>query len=77
MLHAVLVVALLNRVFFCWITPYLFSNTDLILEAEVRLYSRERHKRWEAAFVIDRHTISISTGKRDLSKVRDTPVIRF
>ena len=40
--------------------------THLILDGEVRVYRRERSKRWQAAFVIDGHTIRISTGKRDL-----------
>ena len=32
------------------------------------LYSRER---WQAAFVIDGHTIRISTGKRDLAEAKE------
>ncbi len=42
------------------------DDTHLILDGEVRVYRRERSKRWQAAFVIDGHTIRISTGKRDL-----------
>jgi integrase len=45
--------------------------THLILDGEVRVYRRERSKRWQAAFVIDGHTIRISTGKRDLSEAKE------
>ena len=47
------------------------DDTHLILDGEVRVYRRERSKRWQAAFVIDGHTIRISTGKRDLSEVKE------
>ena len=45
------------------------DDTHLILDGEVRVYRRERSKRWQAAFVIDGHTIRISTGKRDLESL--------
>ena len=48
------------------------DNTHLILDGEVRVYRRERSKRWQAAFVIDGHTIRISTGKRDLEEANIT-----
>ena len=35
------------------------------------MYRRERSKRWQAAFVIDGHTIRISTGKRDLAEAKE------
>ena len=54
------------------------DDTHLILDGEVRVYRRERSKRWQAAFVIDGHTIRISTGKiristgkRDLAEARE------
>jgi hypothetical protein len=33
------------------------DDTHLILGGEVRVYRRERSRRWQAAFVIDEHTI--------------------
>ena len=42
------------------------DDTHLILDGEVRVYQRERSRRWQAAFNIDGHTIRVSTGKRDL-----------
>ena len=47
------------------------DDTHLILDGEVRVYRRERSKRWQAAFVIDGHTIRISTGKRDLAEAKE------
>ena len=47
------------------------DDTHLIMDGEVRVYRRERSKRWQAAFVIDGHTIRISTGKRDLSEAKE------
>jgi len=47
------------------------DDTHLVLDGEVRVYRRERSKRWQAAFVIDGHTIRISTGKRDLSEAKE------
>ena len=40
------------------------DDTHLILDGEVRVYRRERSKRWQAAFMIDGHTIRIRTSKR-------------
>ena len=37
------------------------DDTHLILDGEVRVYRRERSKRWQAAFVIDGHTIHIAS----------------
>jgi hypothetical protein len=50
---------------------HLRDDTHLILDGEVRVYRRERSKRWQAAFVIDGHTIRISTGKRDVSEAKE------
>ena len=47
------------------------DDTHLILDGEARVYRRERSKRWQAAFVIDGHTIRISTGKRDLAEAKE------
>ena len=47
------------------------NDTHLILDGDVRVYRRERSKRWQAAFVIDGHTIRISTGKRDLAEAKE------
>ena len=47
------------------------DDTHLILDGEVRVYRRERSKRWQGAFVIDGHTIRISTGKRDLAEAKE------
>jgi len=47
------------------------DDTHLVLDGEVGVYRRERSKRWQAAFVIDGHTIRISTGKRDLSEAKE------
>ena len=47
------------------------DDTHLILDGEVRVYRRERSRRWQAAFVIDGHTIRISTGKRDLAEAKE------
>ena len=49
----------------------LCDDTHFILDGEVRVYRRERSKRWLAAFVIDGHTVRISTGKRDLSEAKE------
>ena len=35
------------------------DDTHLILDGEVRVYRRERSKRWQAAFVIDGHTVRV------------------
>ncbi|OJI95024.1 site-specific recombinase XerD [Planktotalea frisia] len=47
------------------------EDTHLILDGEVRVYQRERSKRWQASFNIDGHTIRISTGKRDLAEAKE------
>jgi integrase len=47
------------------------DDTHLILDGEVRVYRRERSKRWQASFNIDGHTIRISTGKRDLAEAKE------
>ena len=50
------------------------DDTHLILDGEVRVYRRERSKRWQAAFVIDGHTIRISTESPPLNW--SVPIVR-
>ena len=47
------------------------DDTQLILDGEVRVYRRANSRRWQAAFVIDGHTIRISTGKRILEEAKE------
>ena len=41
------------------------DDTHLILDGEVRVYRRERSKRWQAAFMIDGHAIRIRISKKE------------
>jgi hypothetical protein len=41
---------------------HLRDDTVLILDGEVRVYRRERSRRWQAAFSIDGKAIRISTA---------------
>ena len=50
---------------------HLRDDTVLILDGEVRVYRRERSKRWQAAFIIDGKPIRISTGKKDLNEAKE------
>ena len=50
---------------------HLRDDTVLILDGEVRVYRRERSKRWQAAFSIDGKHICISTGKKDLDEAKE------
>ena len=47
------------------------DDTVLILDGEVRVYRRERSRRWQVAFSVDGKAIRISTGKRDLDEAKD------
>ena len=47
------------------------DDTHMILDGEVRVYRRERSKRWQAAFSIDGQTVRVSTGKRDLEEAKE------
>lgn len=47
------------------------DDTPLILDGEVRVYRRERSRRWQASFIVDGHTIRVSTGKRDLAEAKE------
>ena len=42
-----------------------------ILDGEVRVYRRERSRRWQAALSIDGKASRISTGKKDLEEAKD------
>ena len=50
---------------------HLRDDTVLILDGEVRVYRRERSRRWQAVFSIDGRAIHISTGKRELGEAKD------
>ena len=50
---------------------HLRDDTVMILDGEVRVYRRERSKRWQAAFSIDGKPIRISTGKKDLNEAKE------
>ena len=50
---------------------HLRDDTVLILDGEVRVYRRERSRRWQAAFGIDGKAIRISTGKKDLNEAKE------
>ena len=50
---------------------HLRDDTVLILDGEVRVYRRERSKRWQAAFSIDGNPIRISTGKRNFNEAKE------
>jgi len=50
---------------------HLRDDTVLILDGEVRVYRRERSRRWQAAFSIDGKPIRISTGKKDLNEAKE------
>ena len=47
------------------------EDTHLILDGEVRLYRRERSKRWQTAFSIDGHVMRVSTGKGNLEEAKE------
>ena len=54
---------------------HLRDDTVLILDGEVRVYRRERSRRWQAAFSIDGKAIRISTGKKIWMKPKKSPAI--
>jgi hypothetical protein len=43
--------------------PVLREDSVLIMDGAVKLYRRERSRKWQAAFQIDGQYIRISTGK--------------
>ena len=45
--------------------PVLSEDSVLIMDGAVKLYRRERSRKWQAAFQIDGQYIRISTGKSD------------
>ena len=47
------------------------DDTCWIRDGEIRLYRRERSRRWQAAFTIDGKSIRISTGKGDLNDAKE------
>ena len=47
--------------------PVLREDSVLIMDGAVKLYRRERSRKWQAAFQIDGQYIRISTGESDLA----------
>jgi len=52
--------------------PVLREDSVLIMDGAVKLYRRERSRKWQAAFQIDGQYIRISTGKSDLDEAKQT-----
>ena len=50
--------------------PVLREDSVLIMDGAVKLYRRERSRKWQAAFQIDGQYIRISTGKSDLDEAK-------
>jgi integrase len=50
--------------------PVLRDDSVLIMDGAVKLYRRERSRKWQAAFQIDGQYIRISTGKSDLDEAK-------
>ena len=48
--------------------PVLREDSVLIMDGAVKLYRRERSRKWQAAFQIDGQYIRISTGKSNLDE---------
>jgi hypothetical protein len=50
--------------------PVLREDSVLIMDGAVKLYRRERSRKWQAALQIDGQYIRISTGKSDLDEAK-------
>ena len=50
--------------------PVLREVSVLIMDGAVKLYRRDRSRKWQAAFQIDGQYIRISTGKSDLDEAK-------
>ena len=50
--------------------PVLREDSMLIMDVAVKLYKRERSRKWQAAFQIDGQYIRISTDKSDLDEAK-------
>jgi len=50
--------------------PVLREDSVLIMDGAVKLYRRERSRKWQAAFQIDGQYIRISTSKSDLDEAK-------
>ena len=50
--------------------PGLREDSVLIMDGAVKLYRRERSRKWQAAFQIDGQYIRVSTGKSDLDEAK-------
>ena len=56
--------------------PVLSEDSVLIMDGTVKLYRRERSRKWQAAFQIDGQYIRISTGKSDLDEAKQAARIK-
>ena len=50
--------------------PVLREDSVLIMDGAIKLYRRQRSRKWQAAFQIDGQYIRISTGKSDLDEAK-------
>ena len=50
--------------------PVLREDSVLIMDGAVKIYRRERSRKWQAAFQIDDQYIRISTGNSDLDEAK-------
>ena len=50
--------------------PVLREDSVLIMDGAVKLYRRERSRKWQVAFQIEGQYIRISTGKSDLDEAK-------
>jgi glycosyltransferase involved in cell wall biosynthesis len=57
--------------------PVLREDSVLIMDGAIKLYRRERSRKWQAAFQIDGQYIRISTGNSDLDEAKQAalPVV--
>jgi hypothetical protein len=57
--------------------PVLREDSVLIMDGAIKLYRRERSRKWQAAFQIDGQYIRISTGKSDLDEAKQAAFRTF
>ena len=55
--------------------PVLREDSVLIMDGAIKLYRRQRSRKWQAAFQIDGQYIRISTGKSDLDEAKQRRLI--
>ena len=56
--------------------PVLREDSVLIMDRAVKLYRRQRSRKWQTAFQIDGQYIRISTGKSDLDEAKQATISR-